>query len=128
MNAVFDAVMHSLEWGAGLSGLTYAEVNIIVYFMLLPVALAAMADRILHWHWLKLSVLAVWATALLAIPNFTAFSDRAFDLCAAFLSAFAVVGLSYVQASVAVCVILPLLVLAGLVVFNLRNARYGKAN
>lgn len=125
MSAIFYAVMIALEWLAAHTGFTYAEINIIVYFMLLPLLFASALDGILHRHWLKIAVVGAWVLALMAIPDFRAFSNRAFDVCAAFLNGFAVFGLGYVAASVVVCVILPGLAFAGLAAARVRCLRMG---
>ena len=114
MNAVFYVVMVGLDWLAARTGLSYVEINIIVYFMVIPFVFAAMLDGILRWHWLKIAVVAGWALAMFAIPDFNGFSERLFASSVAFLMLFGRIGLDYTAASVVVCVIVPGLVFAGL--------------
>ena len=114
MNAVFYVVMVGLEWLAARTGLTYVEINIIVYFMVLPFVFAAMLDGVLRRHWLKPAVVAGWALALFVIPDFNAFSERLFAASVAFLMLFGRIGMDYTAASVVVCVVVPGLVFAGL--------------
>lgn len=114
MNAVFYVVMVGLDWLAARTGLTYVEINIIVYFMVIPFVFAVVLDGILRRHWLKLAVVAGWALALFAIPDFSAFSERLFAASVAFLMLFGRIGLDYTAASVVVCVVVPGLVFAGL--------------
>lgn len=125
MNAAFNIVMVALEWLASLTGFTYVEINIIAYLMILPFLYAAMIDGILRRHWLKIAVVVGWALALMAIPDFGAFSNRVFDVCVVFLNGFSVLGLDYVAASVVVCVILPGLAFAGLAVWWIIAAKTG---
>ena len=126
MNAVFYVVMVGLEWLAARTGLTYVEINIIVYFMVIPLVFAAMLDGILRWHWLKLAVVAGWALALFEIPDFNVFSERLFAASVAFLMLFGRIGLDYTAASVAVCVIVPGLVFAGLAAGWVLSRRKGR--
>jgi len=114
VNAVFYVVMVGLEWLAARTGLTYVEINIIVYFMVLPFVFAAMLDGVLRRHWLKPAVVAGWALALFVLPDFNAFSERLFAASVAFLMLFGRIGMDYTAASVVVCVVVPGLVFAGL--------------
>ena len=123
MSATFHVVKVALEWLAALTGLTYVEVNIIVYFMLLPLLYAAVLDGILRWHCLKLAVIVGWALALVAIPDFSGFSERLFAASVAFLLIFGRIGLDYTVASVVVCVILPGLALVVLGAVSVRASR-----
>ncbi len=107
MSATFFVVMVGLEWMAAITGVTYAEINIIAYFMILPLLYAAMLDGIMRSHWLKLAVVAGWAVALFVIPDFGNFSERLFGASVSFLLLFGRIGLDYTAASVVVCVILP---------------------
>lgn len=114
MSATFFVVMVALEWMATLTGFTYAEINIIAYFMILPLLYAAMIDGIMRGHWLKLVVVAGWAVALLVIPDFGSFSEGLFGASVTFLLQFEWIGLDYTAAAVVVCVILQGFALAGL--------------
>jgi hypothetical protein len=128
VNAVFTIVAVGLDWLAACTGLTYVEINIIVYFMAIPFVFAAMLDGILRRHWLKLAVVAGWALALFAIPDFNAFSERLFAASVTFLMLFGRIGLDYTAASVVVCVIVPGLVFAGLAagwVWSILRRRWG---
>ena len=109
MKTIFVLVMHALQWCAAVTGFTYNEVNIIVFYMIIPFVYAAMLDGIIRRHWLKIAVVAAWVVTLLAIPSFTVFCDRFFALSVAFLLLFSHVGLNYTAASAVICVILPLL-------------------
>jgi len=114
VNAVFCVVAVGLEWLAARTGLTYVEINIVVYFMVIPFVFAVMLDGILRWHWMKLAVVAGWALALFAIPDFNACSERVFAASVTFLMLFGWIGLDYTAASVVVCVVVPGLVFSGL--------------
>ncbi len=109
MKAVFVLVMNALQWCAAVTGLTYNEINIIVFYMIIPFVYAAMLDGILRRHWLKIAVVAAWTLTLLVIPSFGVFCDKFFALSVSFLLLFSHVGLNYTAASVVICVIVPIL-------------------
>ena len=68
-----------------------------------------MIDGVLRRHWLKIAVIAGWVLALMAIPNFSVFSEWLFAVAVAFLMIFGRIGLDYTV----VCLILPGLAFAG---------------
>ena len=116
MNSVFRLVADGLIWIAGITGLTYNEVNIIAYYMVLPFLYLALLDRLWGRHVLKAGFLGLWALLRLLIGDFSRFSDRLFGLSQDFLRMFEHIGLDYIEASVVICVLLPGLILAALCV------------
>src|ERR1051325_2712479 len=104
MNLVFRIVAGSLNWVASVTGFTYNEINIIVYYILVPFIYVALVDRILKKHFLKIIYVVVWAILILCIPDFKVFSDAFFKHSVDFLLSFGHVGLNYVAASVVICV------------------------
>jgi len=50
MNSVFDACVHLLMQLAALTGLTYEQVNVVIFVLLLPAGLAGLVARTL---WLE---------------------------------------------------------------------------
>ena len=107
MNSVFVIVARLLEWVARLTGLTYNEINIVAYYMVLPFVYIALLDRIIGKHFLKASYVCVWILGLVLMNDFTDFSDTLFQGSVDFLLSFGIVGLDYIEASVVICVILP---------------------
>lgn len=114
MSFLFNLVADGLRWIASVTGLTYNEINIIAYYIVLPFVYLALVDRILRRHILKLGYLLFWAVLLGVIRDFRVFSDGLFQRSVEFLLLFWRFGLNYVAASVVVCVVLPLLVFLGL--------------
>jgi hypothetical protein len=114
MKSIFIVVAQTLNSIAVVTGLTYNEINIIAYYMLLPFVYVALIDRIIHKHILKALYVAAWVLVLCVVRDFRAFSDALFDASVKFLLLFSRVGLDYVAASVVICVLVPLAVLAGL--------------
>lgn len=107
MNLVFTLVALALDWIASKTGLSYNEINIVAYYIALPLVYVALIDRILHRHLLKIIFSLSWVLILFSIKDFSAFSDTLFKWSVDFLMLFSVVGLNYVAASVVICVILP---------------------
>lgn len=112
MNPVFNAVARTLDWIASVTGFTYSEINIIAYYIVLPFVYVVLLDRIIHKHVLKLAYVLVWAVILLVVRDFSAFCDTLFKVSVDFLLLFSAAGLDYVAASVVICVILPAMVFA----------------
>ena len=119
MNFLFRLVADGLIWIAGITGLTYNEVNIIAYYMVLPFLYLALLDRLWGRHVLKAGFVGLWALLMLGLGDFQRFSDRLFGLSQDFLKMFEHLGLDYIEASVVVCVLLPglLLVVLGMRAF-----------
>ena len=115
MKFVFDIVAGFLTRVAAATGFTYNEINVIVYFMLIPFVYLALVDRILGCHVAKVAFVFLWIGMLVSGVAFGSQSDRLFDASVQFLSAFRHVGMSYVVASVVFCVVVPLVILAVLV-------------
>ena len=86
--------------------LTYNEVNIIVYYMLVPLTWAVMLDFIIGtWPWLTLA----WVAVCLLVTwwnrkRFSHWCDWAFQKSVDFLEGFGFMGWDYCKASVIICV------------------------
>jgi hypothetical protein len=123
MNLVFRIVADSLNWIASVTGLTYNEINIIAYYVVLPFIYVALVDRILKKHSLKVAYVIACVALILLIKDFRAFSDVLFKYSVDFLLLFGHVGLNYVAASVVICVVLPAVVFAVLSLFAFPSLR-----
>lgn len=113
---VFDWTAQALDKVAKRLHLTYNEVNIIVYFMLIPLTWMVMVDFIVHC-WPLLTV--IWAAICLIgcgwhLHDFRQWCDRVFNQSVNFLLWFRCIGWNYYKASDIICVAVPLLVYAGL--------------
>lgn len=118
MNEIFDLIYRLLKWISELTGLTYREVNIIVYFIVIPTFFVFLISKILKKKHLIISFLVLVLILFLIIPDFEIFSDKLFDLSVDFLNWFEHIGLNYVQASVVICVIVPVLIIILLLYLN----------
>ena len=110
MNRIFQIVYELLKWISKISGLTYREVNIIVYFILIPTILIYLIGKILKRKSLIIVFGILVFLTIILIPDFELFSDKLFDKSVDFLNWFDLIGLNYVQASVVICVIIPIII------------------
>ncbi len=118
MSKVFDLVYQLLKWLSKISGFTYREINIIVYFIIIPSLFFFLLSKILKQKYIVISFLAFVGVILFLIPDFESFSSWLFDESVNFLNWFKVLGLDYIQASVVICVLVPILILLGLLYLN----------
>ena len=106
--AVVAGVEHIV---AKLTGATYNEVNIIVYYLLIPLSWAAMVDYITMMPFLTPMYIFAWVIFLW--KDQMKFRDRcnwAFDKSVEFLLYFKKIGWNYIVSSVIICVVVPILV------------------
>ena len=96
---------------AKLTGATYNEVNIIVYYLLIPLSWAVMIDYITKMPFLSIIYVIAWVIFLWKDPM--KFRDRCnwvFIKSVDFLLWFKKIGWNYVVSSVIICVIIPILI------------------
>ena len=118
MTEIFDLVYDLLKWISNVTGLTYREVNIVVYFIVIPSLFLYLISRILKKKYPILVFTILSIIALLIIPDFEKFSNYLFDKSVNFLNWFEVIGLNYIQASVVVCVIIPIIIIILLLIYK----------
>lgn len=111
IRAVFALVAYSLRRVGRWTGLTYNEVNILVYYLLIPLSWAVMLDFWLRMPVATAVVLLVWVGIFIAKRHrFREWCDRAFIASVNFLNWFNRWGGNYVLNSVIICVLLPLII------------------
>ncbi len=115
MQKIFSLVEGWLQWMGRKTSLSYRAANIVVYSILIPFSYAWMLDVILHTRTLRISFVIATSLAFLRMKNFESFSEKLFDQSVRFLFFFRRFGLSYVAASVIICVFLPLLIYIALI-------------
>ena len=101
---------------AKLTGATYNEVNIIIYFLLIPLSWASMIDYITRLPLLSPMYLIAWIVFFW--KDQMTFRDRcdwAFMKSVDFLLWFKKIGWNYIVSSVIICVVVPVLVYVELV-------------
>ena len=111
MLPIFAAVAGIEHIIAKLTGATYNEVNIIVYYLLIPLSWAAMIDYITKMPFLSIMYVIAWVIFLWKDPM--KFRDRCnwvFIKSVDFLLWFKKIGWNYVVSSVIICVVIPILI------------------
>ena len=116
MLPIFAAVAGTEHIIAKLTGATYNEVNIIVYYLLIPLSWAAMVDYITKIPFLFIMYIVAWSIFLWKDPmKFRDRCDWAFDKSVDFLLWFKKIGWNYVVSSVIICVVVPVLIYVELI-------------
>ena len=111
--AVVAGVEHII---AKLTGSTYNEVNIIVYYLLIPLSWTVMIDYLTKLPFLSPMFVLAWIVFLWKDPmKFRNRSDWAFRKSVDFLLWLKRIGWNYVVSSVIICVIIPILVYVELI-------------
>jgi hypothetical protein len=101
---------------AKLTGLTYNQVNIIVYYLLIPLSWTIMIDYITSLPFLTPMYLIAWIIFLWKDPmKFKERCDWAFDKSVEFLLYFKKIGWNYIVSSVIICVVVPMLIYVELI-------------
>lgn len=117
MSAIFHIVYIALQWCSNITGFTYKEINIIAYYLLIPLVYFYLIDRIIKKRIFVPSLIVFWLLMLLIAPSFKELAEVAFDGSVVFLKAFSLIGWNYVVASVIICVVIPLIVFCVLLYF-----------
>jgi hypothetical protein len=105
---IFKLVAESLAFIGEKTGLTYNEINIIVYYFLIPFSWLALLDVIFHFHNFKLAFAIFTLGFIVGCRNFKSYSDWLFDRSVTFLNYFTKFGSNYISSSVWICVSLPI--------------------
>jgi len=111
MNKIFIIVRDLLVTISQLTGRSYTEINIIVYYYIIPIFYLSIIDYKMETHILKIIFLILVLLSMILIKNFRLFSDSLFNKSVKFLELFKVIGWNYVVSSVIICVFIPIIVL-----------------
>ena len=113
IDRIFDIVAAGLYGSASAIGLTYNEINILVYYLIIPLTWTVMLDVRLRRVIATPILLAIWTGLALSVgSDFSGWCDRAFAASVDFLNLFNAWGGNYVLNSVIICVLLPLIIYA----------------
>ena len=100
---------------ATLLGMTYNEVNILAYYLLIPLTWTVMLDKYIGLPLTTGALLYIWIGISIGTwGHFREWCDWAFMRSVDFLNYFNHWGGNYVLNSVIICVVTPVLVYAGL--------------
>ena len=119
---IFGIVAASLRLMAKVLHMTYNEINIIVYYLIIPLSWCIMLDYIIGLPittpiWILLWIYIIWSKRTF----FKEWCDAAFKLSVDFLLKFKRIGWNYWKASVIICVVVPLIIYAVLIILMVNS-------
>lgn len=117
---IFYLVANSLLFIARKTNLTYNEINILVYYFLIPFTWLWLADEIVDFHYFKIGFGIFVLGFISGCRNFKTYSDWLFAKSVGFLNYFNKFGSNYFASSVLICVSLPILIYIILIYFAMR--------
>lgn len=118
MEILFAIVYVQLLLLAKITGLSYMEANIVVYYVLIPYSYIVLIDRIFNFHYFKIAFALSLIITIPLLGNLYAFCNDLFDKSVIFLLHFEKINLPYTEASVFICVFGVLLIYAILLWLN----------
>ena len=114
---IFVKVAMVLYNGAQRLGITYNEINILVYYLLIPLTWTIMVDLLIGTPMTTSALLLVWAGIKIGtVGRFSEWCDWAFMRSVDFLNYFNSWGGNYHLNSVVICVAIPILIYIALAV------------
>ena len=114
---IFNRVAFALYDSAQLLGITYNEINILVYCLLIPLTWTIMVDILIGLPIATTALLLVWAGIKIGTwGHFSEWCDWAFMSSVDFLNYFNRWGGNYILNSVVICVAIPILIYIALAV------------
>ena len=119
INKCFQFVAKFLYSIAQATGITYNEINIIVYYLIVPLTWTVMIDILIKSPITTAILLIVWIVIfIMHYKDFRQWCDWAFQKSVDFLLWFKCIGWNYILSSVIICVLIPLLIY-GVLIFTL---------
>lgn len=116
MTVIFNIVASLLNKIAVLTHLTYNEINVIVYYLLIPLSWTIIGDFIIGFPILTPIFIGIWVYLFIKTRHiFKMWCDWVFQDSVEFLLWFKKIGWNYIVSSVIICVIIPLLVYGTLI-------------
>lgn len=112
MEILFGIVYWQLYLFAMITGISYQEANILVYYVLIPYSYIVLIDKIFNFHYLKITLAVFLIITVSSLGNLHTFCNNLFDKSVIFLLWFEKINLPYIEASVFVCVFGVLLIYA----------------
>ncbi len=111
---LFLIIAKSLYRIAELTKLTYNQINVVVYFFIVPFVYLAILDHHFDFHYIKAAAAFITLGFFIGCRDFAAYSDWLFAQAVKFLQYFKRYGISYESASIWFCVVLPILLFLAL--------------
>ena len=113
MKAIFWITANLLNQIAKWTGMTYNEINIIVYYLIVPLTWTVMLDLIIGVPIFTSLLILAWMYILTKIKtkrNFRIWCDWVFMNSRDFLLWFKRIGWNYIVSSVIICVVVPIII------------------
>jgi hypothetical protein len=110
IKVIFKIVASSLKFIGRKTNLTYNEINIIVYYFIIPFSWLYLLDIIFNFHYFKIGFAIFTLGFSIGCRNFRTYSDWLFDKSVTFLNYFNRYGSNYISSSVWICVSLPIVI------------------
>ncbi len=110
MEYLFQIVYRFLKFLEKISGFSYEEINIIIWFILIPLSWMFLLDKIMQKHYFKAVAIIILIFAVLYIDDFEHFSKITFNTAVQFLNTFNAIGSTYKASSVVICIFIPVLI------------------
>jgi hypothetical protein len=117
---IFNIVAKLLIKISSLTGFTYNEINILVYYFFIPFTWSVLLDIIFRFHFFKIAFAIFCLGFYSGCRSFRNYSDWLFDKSVVFLNYFNKFGSNYHASSVWICVTIPLLIYALLIFFIIK--------
>ena len=116
---VFGIVAGLLHLVGKTLHLTYNEVNVLLYYLFIPLTWFVMIDHIIRMPIFSTLWLLLWSYIFITKRRFfRQWCDVVFDLSVEFLLNFQRIGWDYYKASVIVCVICPVMITWSILLMN----------
>ena len=121
MNTIFWITANLLNQIAKGTGMTYNAINIIIYYLVIPLTWTVMLDIIIGIPLFTPLLILVWLYIIVKTRTkrvFQMWCDRAFKDSVDFLLWFKRIGWNYIVSSVIICVVVPIIIY-GLLIWGL---------
>ena len=112
---IFNWVVRWLKALAKILKLSYIEINIILFFFVVPFSWLVLLDALCHFYYLSMAFLIFCVGFFVGCRDFLAFSTNLYRCSVNFLNYFNRFGSNYVASSVWICLVLPLTIYAFLI-------------
>jgi hypothetical protein len=107
---LFDCIVHLLQLLARKTGLTYVEVNILLYYFIVPLTWFVLIDIWLQIYYCSLAFLLFSLGFIAGCRDFKGYAEWLYRKSVTFLNFFNRYGSTYQTSSLWICVFLPLAV------------------
>jgi hypothetical protein len=115
IEGTFNWVVRCLKALAKRLKLSYIEINIIVFYFVVPFSWLVLLDALFQFHYLSLAFLIFSLGFFVGCRDFLNFSTGLYRRSVNFLNYFNRFGSNYVASSVWLCLVLPLVIYALLI-------------